>query len=108
MDSFWGLNPHSLMIIAEGYNIALKRQIEYQNTMAHIQGAYVVEALLATVGNMFSGRNSKKHEYPAKPYNLNVDNEKTEREKESQLELFKMSLTTAMNNFNLRQSNKQG
>ena len=101
MGSFWHLTPHTLSLIAEGYNIALKRQYENQNAMAYLQGAYFVEALTATVGNMFSGKGSKKHKYPEKPYDLNIDGKKAEREQESQLQLFSANLTTMMNNFNL-------
>jgi len=99
--SFWGLTPHTLRIISKGYDIALKRQIEHENAMAHLQGAYFVEALMATVGNMFSSKNSKKYKYPDKPHDLNLDDNTTEREQESQLQLFAASLTTAMSNFNL-------
>lgn len=104
--SFWRLTPHSLTLIAEGYNIALKRQIERENVMAHLQGIYFRDALLSTVGNMLSSRNSKKFDYPDTPYDLNLDGNKEEREKESQLEVFKANLTAAMNNFNL--SKEQG
>lgn len=76
--------------------------------MAHLQGAYIREALLSTVGNMLSSKHSQKFDYPDKPYDLNLDGQKEEREKESQLEVFTASLTTAMNNFNLRQSNEGG
>lgn len=104
--SFWHLTPHSLYLIAEGYNIALKRQIERENVMAHLQGAYFVEALLSTVGNMLSSKNSKRHDYPERPYDLNLDGNKEDREKERQLQLFKAMLDTQMNNFNL--SKEQG
>lgn len=106
LGAFWHLTPHSLNLIAEGYNIALKRQIQSQNAMAHLQGAYIVEALMATVGNMLSDKHSKKHEYPDKPYDLNLDGNKEDREKERQLELFKAQLTMRMNNFKL--SKEQG
>lgn len=98
---FWHLTPHSLQLIANGFNVAYKRQLERDNAIAHLQGAYVAEALMATVGNMLSGKSSKKHEYPDKPYDLNLDNDKQEREKERQLELFKAQLSLTMNNFNL-------
>ena len=101
LGSFWDLTPHTLGIIAEGYNIALKRQMERENSIAHLQGAYFIEALLSTVGNMFSSKTSKKHEYPKEPYDLGLDDRKKEREQESQLQLFAASLTNAMNNFNL-------
>lgn len=76
--------------------------------MAHLQGVYIRDALLSTVGNMLSSKHSQKFDYPSKPYDLDLDGMKEEREKESQLELFVSSLTTAMNNFNLRQSNEGG
>ena len=101
LGSFWHLTPHSLAIIADGYNIAYKRQIERDNAIAHLQGAYIAEALMATVGNMLSGKSSKKHEYPDKPYELNLDQDKNEKEKERQLELFKAQLSLSMNNFNI-------
>lgn len=72
--------------------------------MAYLQGVYMREAILSTVGNMFSKKSSEKIEYPKKPFDLDLDGKKEERERESQLELFKASLTNAMNNFNLRQS----
>lgn len=76
------------------------------NAMAYLHGAYVREALLSTVGNMLSGKHSKTIEYPDKPYDLNLDGKKEEREKEKQLELFAASLTAKMHNFNL--SKEQG
>lgn len=86
--------------------MALKRRIEQENTMAHLQGAYFVEALLATVGNMFSQKNSKKHDYPDRPYALNLDEEQKQSEEERKRELFAASLTAAMANFRL--SKEQG
>lgn len=106
LGAFWHLTPHTLGLIAEGYNIALKRQIESQNTMAHLQGIYFVEALMSTVGNMFTSKSSKKHEYPDKPYDLDLDGNKEERENEKKLQLFAAQLTSRMNNFNL--SKEQG
>ena len=77
--------------------------------MAHLQGAYFTEALMATVGNMFSDKNAKKHDYPEKPYDLHLgdDKEREEREKERQLELFKSQLTLRMNNFNIAKEQGQ-
>ena len=76
--------------------------------MAFLQGQYFAEALLSTVGNMLSDKNSKKHKYPDKPYDLNLDGRKEERDKERQLQLFAASLTTSMSNFNMQRSKKQG
>lgn len=107
LGSFWHLTPHSLSLIAKGFKIAYERQIEHENAIAHLQGVYFVEALMATVGNMFSDKHSKKHEYPEKPHELNLDNKKENKE-EKQLELFKAQLTTAMSNFNLNHPKKEG
>lgn len=103
---FWHLTPHTMLLIADGYNIAQKRQLEHDNAIAHLQGIYIAEALMATVGNMLSSKNSKKHEYPDKPYDLHIDKDREDKEKNRQLELFAARLTTRMNNFNLSQ--KQG
>ena len=106
LGAFWGLTPRSLHIIAQGYDIALKRHINVQNAMAHLQGVYICEALESTVGNRLSDKTSKKHKYPDEPYDLNLDGKKAEREQESQLQLFAANLNAAMNNFNL--SKEQG
>lgn len=104
---FWQLTPHTLSLIADGFNLANKRQIEQDNAIAYIQGSYFCEALMATVGNMFSDKSSKKHNYPEKPYELNLDEDKQEKEKERQLELLKAQLTARMNNFNLAKEQGQ-
>ena len=88
------------MIIAEGYNIALKRQLEHENVMAYLQGAYFRESILSAL-------DGKKNKYPKEAYDLNLDGGKEEREQKSQIEMFKASLTTAMHNFNLRQKEKE-
>ena len=98
---FWHLTPHTLQLIAQGYNIALKRQIEHDNAIAHLQGAYFAEALASTVGNMFASKTAKRHEYPDKPYDLDLDDNREEKEKERQLELFRAQLSARMSNFNL-------
>ena len=103
---FWHLTPHKVTLIAEAYNIALKRQMEVDNTIAYLQGAYFTEALMATVGNMLSGKSSKTHEYPDKPYKLDLDNENKESEQERQIALLKAQLDARMRNFNL--SREQG
>lgn len=106
LGSFWRLTPHSLTLIGEGYNMAYKRQLEYDNTMAHLQGIYVRDALMSTVGNMLSGKRSQRFDYPEQPYDLNIDGKKEEREKEGQLQAFVANLNNAMNSFNL--SKEQG
>ena len=74
--------------------------------MAHLQGLYICEALYATIGNMLSAKNSRKHEYPSKPYELDLTEEQKQSREERQLELFAAQLTARMSNFNL--SKEQG
>ena len=82
--------------------MALKRQMEVNNTVAYLQGAYFTEALMATVGNMFAGKTAKKHEYPDKPYNLDLNKDKNDNsEQERQIALLKAQLNMSMSNFNL-------
>ena len=90
--------------------MSCKRQIQNENAIAHLQGAYIAEAILATVGKMFSSKTAKQHEYPEKPYDLQLDvsEDQKERENERKLELFAAQLTARMNNFNLNLSSKQG
>lgn len=105
---FWRLTPHKVSLIAEAHNIALKRQMEYDNTIAYLQGAYFTEAIMATVGNMLSSKTSKKHEYPDKPHKMDLDNENRESEQERQVALLKAQLDAQMRNFNLSRSKEQG
>ena len=101
-EEFWKLNPRKVSRLVKAERLRLNRQIEYDNAMAHIQGAYIAEAILSTVVNALSSKGSKKHEYPAKPYDLlaNADINR-ESENDRQLELFKAQLSVTMNNFNL-------
>lgn len=78
----------------------LKRQIELQNYMEHLQGRYIAEAVAAAVWG--------KHKYPEKAYDLGLSKteEDEEQENEKQLELFRAQLDTFMINF--RNSKEQG
>ena len=63
-DEFW--NQDVAMVGAFRKAHELKRR--QQNEALWMQGLYVRDALLATVGNMFADKSSKKNEYPAEPY----------------------------------------
>ena len=84
--------------MAEAEKLRIERQFEYDNTVAHIQGAYIAEAILSTVVNALSGKSASRHEYPTRPYDLAINKES---ENDKQLELFKAQLSTTMSNFNL-------
>lgn len=64
-----------------------KRDLEEQNTMNYYLGAYFREALISTVGNMFSKKGTKQMEYPDKPFEIFKPEEKPvdlQKEKEEQ------------------------
>jgi hypothetical protein len=76
------------------------------DVMAFIQGRYMVEALLCTVGNML-GKNAD-FKYPEQAYSMN-DTEETlsEEEIEIQRQQFIASLQTMQHNFNINKMKQQ-
>ena len=54
--------------LVEYYRKAHEIKTRRDNEMMWIQGTYYLEALNATVGNMFMKKGSKPHEYPRAPY----------------------------------------
>ena len=84
---FWNMNPRIIKAISEGYSEKIKSEIIRNNNMAHLQGKYFSDAILSTVGNMFS--KGKPFEYPKEPYRLFADTHVlTEEEKQREVELF--------------------
>lgn len=76
------MTPHDVLVILEGYKLKRKQETEYQNVMMYIQGRYFADAILATVGNMFSKKGAKQLEYPKEPYDLEPERELTQEEKD--------------------------
>lgn len=80
-DEFW--NQDVAMVRAFRKADEIRRQ--RQNEMLWMQGIYVRDALLATVGNMFSGKGSKPITYPKEPYPVTTvqvaEKEKAERKR---------------------------
>lgn len=68
-NEFW--NQDVAMVRAYRKAHELKRR--QQNDALWLQGIYVRDALLATVGNMFAEKSSKKNEYPAEPYPVSAE-----------------------------------
>ena len=68
-DEFWNQDVAMVRACRKAYD--LKRR--QQNEMLWMQGLYVRDALLATVGNMFLDKSAKKNEYPAEPYPVTVE-----------------------------------
>lgn len=74
---------------------------QYQNAIAHLQGRYVMEALDATVVNVFRKKSDKPHAYPEKPFKLESKKELTEEELQKQRELFMANLMVMKTNYDL-------
>lgn len=106
-DRFGKLTLKDMRIIAKAYSEKTKVEFEVEDTMAFIQGRYFLQALLATVGNMFRDKGSKPHSYPDKPYSQNKEVPLTEEEIQRQRELFIANLKTMETNFNLNKKNEQ-
>lgn len=93
------MTPHDVLLILEGYQAKRKLDTEYQNTMMYIQGRYFVDALLCTVGNMFTKKGSKQMEYPKEPYNLEPNRELTQEEKDAKADEIIKNLMRMQENF---------
>lgn len=77
-DEFW--NQDVAMVRAYRKAHELKRR--QQNEMLWMQGWYIRDALLSTVGNMFSGKGSAPIEYPTEPYPVTVEQVEEKKEQE--------------------------
>lgn len=98
-DEFWNQDVEMVRAFRKAHE--LKRR--QQNEMLWVQGLYVRDALLATVGNMFADKSAKPHEYPAEPYPVTAeqvaDKKEAERRKmEERMKADMMALTARMIN----------
>lgn len=103
---FWNMNPRIIKLMIKGNREREKRDLEIKNALAHLQGQYFVEAIMATVCNQLSGKTGKKHEYPKKPYEINKNQELTEDELQKQREAFVAGLMVMKSNFELEHPKK--
>lgn len=97
---FMHSTPKVIHAYFKGYDI--KR--EWEDYRDWYLGQYFADALMSTVGNQLGGKNSKKHNYPKKPYI--VDNKSKQKNIQKQRELFVASLEAMKTNFEL--SKKSG
>ena len=90
-----------MKIISKAYIEKVEDDFKISDVTAFVQGRYMVEALLATVGNMLGGKNAK-FTYPEQPYSLaKKEKELTEDEIETQRQQFIAALQTMQHNFNI-------
>lgn len=93
------MTPHDVLLILEGYQSKRKQETEYQNVMMYIQGRYFVDALMCTVGNMFSKKGAEQIKYPKEPYDLEPDRELTQAEKDAKANEVIQNLMRMQENF---------
>ena len=102
LDDFGKLTMKKIKIIAKAYSEKLEEQFKISDVVAFVQGRYMVDALLCTVGNMLGGGKNTKFEYPERAYSMKDQEEHlTEDEIESQRQLFIAALQTMERNFKL-------
>lgn len=99
------MNPHIINLLIKADNERRAYEIQHQNALAHLQGKYMMEAILTTVGNMFKKKSAKPHEYPEKPFEINQKKELTEVELKKQRELFMAGLLVMKSNFEISKKN---
>ena len=79
-EQYWYGDP--LMVRAFYKANKLRRQREDEN--AWLYGMYVLNALNATVGNMFRKPGTEAAEYPSEPITIRAEREKRERTEQEQ------------------------
>ena len=91
-DEFWNQD----VALVRAYRQADDLRRQRQNEMLWMQGVYMRDALLCTVGNMFSGKNSTPIEYPKEPYPVTAAQfaAKKEAERKNMEERMKADLMT--------------
>lgn len=109
-EQFWTFNPHIVKLLIKGHKEKVQEELEIANSIAFYQGQYNTHALLCTVGNMLSGKTSKKYEYPSEPFEIfkkEAKEEFTEEELQQQREAFVARLMALKYNFDSEQKNKK-
>ena len=101
------MTPKELKIRSKAYKQKCQEDFERENLLAYLHGVYFMDSISATVGNMFSGKSSKKIEYPKKPYDLK-SKENSEEELQKQRELLLAKLMIMGENFNREKKEKRG
>lgn len=100
-DDFWSLNPRKIDVMVKAYNEAKKNELRQANMLMHLEGIYFMDALVATVGNMFKSKGHKSYEYPKEPYTLDLEYEEgldMADDKEKEIALKRRQFVTQLNN----------
>ena len=68
-DEFWNQDVALVRVYRKADELRRRRQ----NDALWMQGLYIRDALLSTVGNMFSGKGATPIEYPKEPYPVTAE-----------------------------------
>lgn len=68
-DEFWNQDVAMVRVFRKADELKRRRQ----NEALWMQGIYIRDALLSTVGNMFSAKGSKPMVYPKEPYPVTAE-----------------------------------
>lgn len=90
-EEFW----YKDVSLVECYRRAHELKTRRENEMMWMQGAYYLEALQATVGNMFLKKGSKPHEYPKAPYPITEQEAEARKRSEELLKQERMKAAFA-------------
>lgn len=104
-NDFW----HGDVDMARVYRKQDEMNRRRQNEILWMQGLYVRDALISTVGNMFSPKNATKQEYPKEPYPVTAEQvaEIEERERKNKEERLKAQFAAFASSV-ARRLNKDG
>ena len=74
----------------ELYDRAHRLQLQEQNMMLWLNGKYVADAIMSTIGNSgwFKGKGTPLNKYPREPYSLTESKYITDDEKQSEVDKF--------------------
>ena len=108
LEQFGKLNMKQIHYIANAYFEKQKADFEKADVLAYVQGRYMVDALLCTVGNTLGGKKAD-FQYPEQAYSQkNKEQELTEDEIQRQREQFMATLQTMGRNFELNKKKNAG
>ena len=80
-DEFW----HGDVSMVRAYRKADEMKRRRENEALWVQGLYVRDALVCTVGNMLSGKSGKQYDYPKEPYAITEAEIREREEREARL-----------------------
>ena len=107
LEEFGKLNMVQMRYISNAFAQKQEEEFKRADILAFVQGRYMVDALLCTVGNMLGGKKADYH-YPEKPYSISDEDENlSEEEIQRQREEFIAILQTMGRNFNLNKEREK-